>query len=444
MLKKYEIIHEKYKDLHSIEKSPLLIEYEHTPESINQNIAFYRIHISFISEKNAKEFFSVMENHLPLSLRSNRVIIGTDKDYGVLPVSPNWRGSTFQAPFINFKDPDTAEQFYFFIQGRVSWKLNTSITCFEKREGEDNQFVYFRSLLEPDCSIEHRSRIYKEAVTHCVFVILILKEVGSHFPSDLALLIGINLLNSLSRPNDHLRQAINRTKRFKLPDEPFEQPYQRINCTIKYSLFEDNFICNEPLYKTRPLYNINLICSNDQEAILLKKNMDKALTEFSVVVEGHEARVQPIFLRRVDDASSGVSTVVFSKQNGISLSFLDSLEAATFISFVNILSCKVETFGDQIFFPELISRKTNEEKRSVKNLGNNSLFSGASGRPRETDIRNEAPKEKNTNSWEMSGCEMLGWFCLPVIGWAYLLAYAVYCSCYSEEIESTNQSGLSV
>ncbi len=318
------------------------------------------------------------------------------------------------------------------------------IVAGDKKEGEDNQFVYFRALLQPDCSIEHRSGTYKEAVNHCVFVILILKEVGSYFPNDVALLIGINFLNSLSHANDHLRQIIDRTNQFKLPNELFEQPYKRIDCTIKYSPFADNFICNEPQYKTRPLYNIHFICSNEQDAIRLKKNMDKALSEFSVIVDGHEARIQPIFLRIAEDAGSGVSTIVFSEQNGISLRFLDSMEASTFISFVNILSCKVETFGDQIFFPELISKKTNEEKRLVKNLGNNSLFSGASERPQETDIRNEVPDEKNTNSWEMSGCEMLGWFCLPVIGWAYLLAYAIYCSCYSEEIETVNHSGLSV
>ncbi|MBA3535751.1 MAG: hypothetical protein H0T84_03940 [Tatlockia sp.] len=42
-------------------------------------------------------------------------------------------------------------------------------------------------------------------------------------------------------------------------------------------------------------------------------------------------------------------------------------------------------------------------------------------------------EEKNMN-WEMSACEKICWFCIPIIGWAYLMYYYICTTCCSTAI----------
>ncbi|MBA2652650.1 MAG: GTP-binding protein [Tatlockia sp.] len=42
---------------------------------------------------------------------------------------------------------------------------------------------------------------------------------------------------------------------------------------------------------------------------------------------------------------------------------------------------------------------------------------------------NPSNSESNTK-WKMSAWEKLAWFCLPVVGWAYLAYYYIYTTCY--------------
>ncbi|MBA2657189.1 MAG: hypothetical protein H0U70_09470 [Tatlockia sp.] len=403
MLTKFTQASEKNKNLHGIEKSPILIEFEHTKESINKRIAYYKIHISFTSVKNAQQFFNIMENHLPLILKDNRVIIGTSNLIGVIALPPECNFPKFQAPFINFKDLDMAEQFYIFIKERGSWKSNTQISLVEGKEGENNKFIFFRELLKPNCSIENRKKTYEEAVHHSVFVILILIEFSRIFPNELALVIGIDIFKSLSRKNDSLCEIINLTNQFKLPKESFEQPYKKIDCEIKYSLCEDMVFNENPHYITTPLYKIHLVCSKEQDAIILKKNMDKALTELYVEIENNEVRINPIYFRRATEIPTPIKSI--NAVNGtIKLIFLDSSEAATFISFVNITSFNVDLCGNQLHFPELnpVSQANSGENNFAKNLVKKSLFFDSNEEIVKTSFSKSFPVDAKNRSCEIS------------------------------------------
>ncbi|MBA2652937.1 MAG: hypothetical protein H0U73_11805 [Tatlockia sp.] len=62
------------------------------------------------------------------------------------------------------------------------------------------------------------------------------------------------------------------------------------------------------------------------------------------------------------------------------------------------------------------------------------------------------PRDKNEPSrfekadssrmdWKMSACEMIAWFCFPIVGWAYLAYYAICTTCYStaDEVPKIDQ-----
>ncbi|MBA2657952.1 MAG: hypothetical protein H0U70_13360 [Tatlockia sp.] len=426
MFKKLEIV-EKYKNLHSLEKTPLLIEYEHSPESLDQDVANYRFHISFTNEKTAQDFFKIMGNHLPLSLKSNRVIVGTDEESGVIPAPSAWH---FQCPFINFKDADTAEQFYFFIKERISWKDNTSITCFERHKPgggkieNNNFFVYFRGLLQPDCSIEHRKKIFDD----CLFAILLL---NANLHSDLVFHIGLLYLQCKYTQPD-LRQSITNTSQFRVPQEHFSQPFKKISCKIEYSFFSEHVIKDGIRYGSNQ-YNIHLICSDKQEAVILKKNMDKALTKFGGVLENNVVTIEPSF----DDRPR----VCFELNNRLIdfvLKFWDCYEAKTFDSFVNFNSTKVILENDCIRLP---GWEPNNVKKINTNLAKNSIFA-ENGR-QSTNLPQNLPNNNTASTENLSIGEILCWLCVPIIGWLYLL-YRALNSCSSVDTERSIQNGISI
>ncbi|MBA2651697.1 MAG: hypothetical protein H0U73_05470 [Tatlockia sp.] len=416
-----------------LENSRIYIEHEHKKNDENKNVAKYSVHISFTSDEEALAFYSIMENHLPLSLKENRIIIATEGSLGV-HTNVSFKSSFFPFVYLNFNDSAVATEFALFLK-RVY--KNFDQTKFPEAYYHGDH-VRFLNLLQPNFSIEHRKRINNEALNRSFIVFLLLKDLKACLPNELTLLIGLNVYHSI------LNRTFEINKHFKLPLEQFKQPYKKIDCEITYSAF------NYDSWGAPLLYDVHLICSNAKEAAKLKKYVDKALTRIDFTLENNELIIHPSFLKK-DKRKNSYTGCIYSSDKSkdkinIGIQFGSPAEAATFDSFVNITSFKASLNKQQLCFEPCTSLNLSERKKSANLPGKNSLF-----------FKNEQGKKPNVQKsftdkifslldesaspWEMSACEMIAWGCFPIVGWAYLLYYAIHHYCCSIEKEADYDYG---
>ena len=309
---------------------PIWIEFEQKTGRDLKNI--FLIHISFPTEKEARELFPIMTKEwlLPLTLKENRVIISSD----VIEIK-SVAGQCFR---INFDKNSDAKNFFDFIElARKNWdkSIPNIDTCFV------DHFVYLGGFLHPYYSIANRKSAHDQLVNRCIFKLLELNNLG-FLPEDLSLLIAMYIYNL---------SASDISKQFKVPQDLFEQPYQKIDCDIKYSHF------NQIDDGGNPQYKVHLICSNDNDAAILAKNLEKSGIKLRYFQKKNEIVVKPLYcghkkFKEIIKANSGTFSTL-SKNTGetiIGIKFKKPDEAATFNSFVNFKKNEFAIVKDSLCF----------------------------------------------------------------------------------------------
>ena len=291
---------------------PIYMEYEKQDSSKGPN---YLLHISLPGNEQAIELFSLMKNRwsLPVSLIDNRIIISEEKHFGVIEYPQSYHKETHI--FLAFQDEDHAEEFHDLIASSISNDLGI-LPIMTHETG----FITFHDLLHPNFSIEKRKRIYDQVVDQFLISMLASKNFSDHFPNELSLLIGLNIFNLCFSNSNYQKRAIAITRQFKLPQNKiFQQLYKKIDCGISYSL------SNEKDKDGNPQFKAHLICINENEAMLLKKNIENLGTRFVHEINHNEIIIDQLYYG-VDYCCSNGIDKEFSNPYLARIQFMINLE----------------------------------------------------------------------------------------------------------------------
>ncbi len=316
------------------EVSNIYIEYEQTKEAIHD--IDYLIHFSIQTNQEAEKLFLRMKESwgLPVRIKKNRIILSTFMQFGISLQRASNINETCLA--IDFRESIHAQEFYNLIKSANANSINS--IRLPKITLSTGCRVDFPDLLHPNYSLANRKTSVDETINQCSFIAWALTQ--KDFPNDLSLLIALNFFNVLSKTNHFLEI----TKQFKLSNEIFEQPYNKIDCTIRYSLAESKGKNN------KFQFNIHLVCSNNEEAFLLEQNIKKAKigTLENVERENKEIKILPYYQKTYEigpnnyghmsiHLHSGSYTIIDEKtrEMKVDIKFRGPIGAAFLNSFVN-------------------------------------------------------------------------------------------------------------
>jgi hypothetical protein len=316
------------------DKTEIYIEYEQTKEAIH-NID-YLIHFSLQTNEEAEKLFIRMKESwgLPVRIKKNRIILSTFIQFGT---SLQRASATNEACLaINFRKSIQAQEFCNLVKSANANSINS--IRLPKITLPTGCRVDFPDLLHPNYSLANRKKSVDETINQCSFISWALTQ--KDFPNDLSFFIGLNFFNLLSKTNHFLEI----TNQFKLSNEIFEQPYQKIDCTIRYSLAESKG------KNDKFQFNIHLVCSNNEDAFLLEQNIKKAKigTLENVERENKEIKILPYYQKiHTNEPNnyghmsahmhSGSYTIIDKKTGEIKvgINFRGPIGAAVLNSFVN-------------------------------------------------------------------------------------------------------------
>ncbi|MBA2657365.1 MAG: hypothetical protein H0U70_10375 [Tatlockia sp.] len=366
------------------EETPIHVEHEHKVSSLGSPRAVYNLHFSLPSAQLAKNFFIFLQvkgnQYFPLILKENRVIITGTAEYkgeGIFTYNNYLRLNISSAP--------------------VSENLHSvfNLLGLQTQLADYDNSIHFPNILHPDFSIENRKRIFQESIKRCVFSIMIL---DLEFPQDLVcFIIKLLLIDDYT-----FRQVIEITKIFKLPQEKFKPAYQSVDCLIQYL----------PANEQNPAGLFLLNCLDKLESNKLANNMNKALSElrrFDIQIQENVISIRPRDLY-FDYDESGVKKT-------LALKFANYREAATFYSFVNFKGNDAILKNDLILFPKLPDKPYTYQNGCAL-----TLFAP-------NKIKQDFIKITPATGWNLTSCDMFILGCIPVVGWAILLAYLIYQTC---------------